>query len=1017
MSYKRSLQHAVDRLRRTRISLYLCTFALALSCVSSAGAQTAGTLQGRIFDASGAVLPSATVTVRNAVGFDRIVVTDEAGRYQVDLIPAGSYEVAAAAAGFKSAVLGALLVDVGRTVVQDFRLQVGDRSETVAVSATAPLVDRVTTSVGHVVAPRTVQEIPLNGRYFADLALLGAGAVAPSQTGFSARPGRGIGAQAINVAGHREEATGFLVNGVTTNNLTFGSLGFQPPIASLQEFRIDTSPFSVENGHVSGAIVNLVTRSGADEFHGGAFEFMRNDALDARNFFESTSEEPHPFERHQFGGFLGGPLDRDRTFFFATYEGLRQRQDLDMHSLVLSDGQRAAATDPTTRMLIELIPHANAFDPDGTPRFVGSAAALVDDNRWTIDLRQRIGANDSLHVFYGDQRIYSREPGSNGTTIPGFGHVFRSKRGVLTLGYTHIFGSALLNEARFGRSYLEGTATPAAELNPLDFGIRNGVARPIGLPQLRIAGGLNFGGPERYPTGRDDASYVVADTLSFARGRHFVRLGGEYRHFLNENFDEGTGAFNFPTVEAFLAGTANAFGITLGERRNHIDQRAVAAFVQDRVTLRPDLTLELGLRYEWHVTPTERNNQFVVFDAASASLRRVGSDIDEIYRQNDRNFEPRVGVAWDLSRDGRTVVRAAYGWAVDQPSTTMVRDTTANPPFATPVSAAGSIRFDDAIGRAQATGLAPSTVDPEFRNARLQSWNVNVQRELGARVAVMAGYFGSRGRNLRITRNINQPAGGVRPFAALSSSSPILPGEALGNIAQVESSGFSRYDALWISVTKRLSRGLEFDASYTWSKSRDTNSLNSSNFAVQDAYDIPNEFGLSDFDARHRIVLRAIYELPFTGHLLTRGWQVAAIVQSQSGNPVNIVTSTSTLNGIPNTVRPHITGPIAIIGSVNQWFDPQAFVAVDRFGNLGRNVVIGPAFHNTDVSLIRNLRLPGRCRAQLRVDVFDLFNHPNFGPPGNIVGSPTFGKISRTRFPTGEAGSSRQIQLAVRLWY
>jgi hypothetical protein len=279
------------------------------------------------------------------------------------------------------------------------------------------------------------------------------------------------------------------------------------------------------------------------------------------------------------------------------------------------------------------------------------------------------------------------------------------------------------------------------------------------------------------------------------------------------------------------------------------------------------------------------------------------------------------------------------------------------------------------------------------------------------------GYFGSHGRNLRISRNLNQPVDGVRPFAALSASSPIRPDAPLGNITQVEHTGYSNYHALWLSMRRRLGRGLQFDASYTWSKSLDTNSLNSLGFAVQDGYDIPNQYGLSDFDARHRFVLSTIYELPFTGHALVRGWQVAAIVQSQSGNPVNIVTSNSVLNGVPNTVRPDVTGPVRIIGSVDQWFDTSVFEAADRFGNLGRNVVIGPGFHNTDLSLIRNMRFGPRIGLQVRADVFNLFNHANLGPPGNVVGSPTFGKITRTRLTTGEAGSSRQIQLAARLTF
>ena len=256
---------------------------------------------------------------------------------------------------------------------------------------------------------------------------------------------------------------------------------------------------------------------------------------------------------------------------------------------------------------------------------------------------------------------------------------------------------------------------------------------------------------------------------------------------------------------------------------------------------------------------------------------------------------------------------------------------------------------------------------------------------------------------------------GVRPFPALSASSPIRPGATLGTITQMESSGFSSYDAFSLIVTKRLSRGLQFDTSYTWSKSLDTNSLNSSNFNVQDGYDIPNQYGLSDFDARHRLVWSGTYLLPFKGSAWTRDWQISAIVQSQSGNPVNIVTSNATLNGVPNTVRPDLIAPIRIVGAVDQWFDPASFAAVNGFGNLGRNAVIGPAFHNTDLSISKSLTIAGRYRVQLRADAFDLFNHPNFGPPGNVVGSPTFGKISRTRLPTGEAGSSRQIQLVAKL--
>ena len=263
--------------------------------------------------------------------------------------------------------------------------------------------------------------------------------------------------------------------------------------------------------------------------------------------------------------------------------------------------------------------------------------------------------------------------------------------------------------------------------------------------------------------------------------------------------------------------------------------------------------------------------------------------------------------------------------------------------------------------------------------------------------------------------------GGVRPFPALSASSPILPGAALGNIAQNESSGISSYNALWVTAEKRLSRGWQFNTSYTWSKSIDYNSLSSQNTIVQNSYDLRNSRGLSDYDARHRFVLSTLYALPFRGNQLVAGWQLGAIVQSQSGNPVNIITSISTFNGVANTLRPDVTGPVTIIGTPDRWFDTSVFVnptsPTTHFGSLGRNVVIGPGFNNTDFSVIKNTQLTEKTRVQFRAEVFDLFNHPNFGQPNRTVGSSTFGKITNTRFATGDSGSSRQIQFALKLLF
>jgi hypothetical protein len=332
-----------------------------------------------------------------------------------------------------------------------------------------------------------------------------------------------------------------------------------------------------------------------------------------------------------------------------------------------------------------------------------------------------------------------------------------------------------------------------------------------------------------------------------------------------------------------------------------------------------------------------------------------------------------------------------------------------------PLTYTGTIRLENAIDLAQAAGLAPSTIDPGFKNAYLQSWNFNLQHAVTRDLAVMAGYFGSKGTHLILRRNINQPVDGVRPFQSVSLTSPILPGSQLGNITQMESSGNSSYNALWISATKSLASGLQINGYYTYSKSLDYNSLSTQGIVVQDSYDLREDHAPSDYDARHRFVARAIFQLPFQGNRFISGWQISTVVQMQTGNPVNIVTTNSTVTGVAGTLRPNVTGPIAILGNVNRWFDTSVFVAVSGFGDLGRNVIIGPGFNNTDFSIMKDLRLGDRIHLQFRAELFDLFNHPNFGQPGNVAGSPNFGQITATRFPTGESGSSRQVQFGVKM--
>jgi len=993
------------------------TAVLFILLTISVQGQSTASIEGLITDQAGAVIRGAEITATDAaIGVTRKSVTDDSGRYQLPALPIGDYRLEVHAKGFQTRILQSMPVEVGRRLNYDFELQIGNVEQVITVSSASDLIERSTTSVGHVIRQNMVQDLPLNGRYFLELGLLAPGSVVPPQGAFSAAPMRGLGGLSINTGGNREETVNYVVNGITLNDLTFSTIAFQPSISTVQEFKVDNSTFSAEFGQSSGAVVNIATRSGANEFHGELFEFLRNDRFDARNFFTFTSDVPPPFKRNQFGGHLGGPIVQNKLFFFFSYEGLRQRQQLVTNSVVLSDAERSLVTDPAVQKLLPLIPRANFIDSLGRARFVGSVNAPVNGDQWTGDISYNLSSSDRLHAYYDLYNTLGSEPTRTGNTIPGFGNVARALRQLFTLNETHIFSSTLVNEFRFGVNRTRSTTTPTAELNPASFGINNGITDAIGLPQISVAGGsLNFGGPSAQPSGRGNTTFMVSNTLNYLRGLHALKIGGEFRQFLNNNFRQGTGSFNFPTIASFIAGTANSFSVTLGNQSSSITQGALGVFVVDNYKLRSNLTLELGLRYDWNMTPTERYDRFIIFDPSTASLIRVGTDIGDIYHQNNKNLQPRVGVVWDPTKDGKTSVRAAYAVLTDQPMTSVVTPTAANPPLAIPLTVTGSIRFDNALSLAGPAGLAPQSIDHGFDNAYMQSWNFNVQREVVSNVAIMVGYFGSKGTHLITRRNINQFVDGVRPFAALSPTSPILPGATLGNITQVESAGNSSYNAFSVSATQRMWHGLQLNASYTWSKSLDYSSSSTGGVVVQDSYNLRGDRGLSDFDARHRTTVNAIYDFPFTGNQLLQGWRVALIVQSQSGSPLNIVTSNSTVNGVANTLRPDVSGPINIIGDVDRWFDTSVFTAVPRMGNLGRNVVIGPSFNTMDVSVIKNIKLRERLQMQLRTEVFDLFNHANFGPPGNVVGTQAFGSLTSTRFPTGESGSSRQIQFVIKI--
>ena len=1044
--------------RRLILSVLVCLF-IGLC----AQAQTTSTIYGHVSDASGASIASATVLVHNeATGIDRTVSTTATGDYQVTALPNGIYRIEVSAPSMSRQVVKGLPLPVSSNIEQNFSMKVASANETVEVNGEAPAVETSSMTVGQVINEKTVQEIPLNGRHFVDLGLLVPGSVAPPQAGFLTAPLRGQGSFAFNTAGQREDTVNFMVNGVNLNDMVQNQITFQPSINTVDEFKVDNSTYSAEYGRNSGAIVNIATRSGTNSYHGEAFDFIRNDMFDAKNFFTQPPAHMPPFKRNNFGASVGGPIWKDHTFFFASYEGTRQRQGLTINSQVPSATDRAGITDPLSQQLITLIPQSNAVDAKGNPIFVGSASAPVNIDQWTGDVRHNINNKDSIHFYYAFQRDQRIEPTLQGDTVPGFGDTRASHRQILTFNESHTFNSRTVNEFRIGANRIHITFTPNADINPASIGLNDGVTTPIGIPQTSISSlGLTFGGPgPGFPQGRGDTTFVLSDTLSWIHGRHSFHYGGEYRRFNNDNFTGDTGAATFSNIAGFQTGQVTAFQITPGDRPSRIVESALGGFIEDTFKVTHNLTLELGLRYDWNGTPTEALDRFVVFDPATASLLQVGKNIHAPFDQNNKNFQPRVGFAWDALGNSKAVVRAGYAILTDQFVTNTVTPLSSNVPFVTPAlftssKTTPSILFSNALPASGPAGLAVNTIDHNFANPYVQSWNLNIESQLTPTLSTMIGYFGSKGTNLRYQGNINQLINGQKPFPALSPSSPVLPpppaSTTLGTITDIFSGANSNYNALWISGNKRFSHGFQFNTSYTFSKSLDYNSLSSDVTRIQDVHNPRGDYGPSDFDARHRFVANVIYSLPFQGNRLVSGWQVSTITQLQSGNPIaNIIASNQTTLTGTNTLRLDVLNPIVTTGNPNQWFanpivcDPRATTGpsvcnsssvfalpvspsgVFHFGDMGRNSVYGPSFINTDFSIQKTTKITERVSNQFRFEAFDLFNHPNFGNPvrlgvvptlntaGQVV-LPAFGTIVNTRFPTGDSGSSRQLQFALKL--
>jgi hypothetical protein len=1019
-----------------------CAVGLYLVFAAFAFAQSTGAIEGTVTDPSGAAVPNASVNVKDpSHGVDRTQATDSAGIYYIPSLPVGTYSVEVKAPGLTTTDARGVVVEVGTTAKMDFSLQVASSTQVIEIQATAPLTDTTTASLASMVNERAVQEIPLNGRHFVDLAQLTEGTVQGPANGNLTVPLRGQGTFSFNSAGGREDAVNFMVNGINMNDKNNQQVTFQPTINTVDEFIVLNQTVSAEYGRNSGSIVNVATRPGVDAWHGEAYEFARNNDLDARNFANPTNTTsanglvPNPqaqFIRNQFGGDGGGAVKKDKIFAYLSYEALRQRQAVPTSTTTLSAAQFAqaqATSDPFIKSLLPLIPQPNA----GANTFVFSPSSPVNIQQGTVNYSQIFSEKNRLNIYYAIQQDFRHEPpATDGNNFPNEGDQRGGRRQLLSFNESWVISPALVNEARVGGNRIHIVFNPDNMTDPTTLGINDGRSGPAGLPDITVSGAFVFGGSAGFPSGRGDTTYSVSDTLSWVHGNHTIKLGGEDRRAVSNNFAATPGTFTFPSITAFLADQATGFTTTASNRSNRSYDNGLGLFLTDNWKFTKRLTLTLGLRYEWNSTPTEGGGRYVVFDPTTVSLVHVGSGGGpaNAFNQNALNFEPRVGFAFDPFGRSRTVIRGGYAIMVDQPGFGLVTGLVGNPPYAFPVSFSPStavpfVSLANAYPLASGS-VAPTSVAHNYKNAYVSEWNFGVEQQFANNFVVTARYVGSKGTDLNIERNYNQLVNGARPYPVLSATSPIDPGFPLSNITVFESDGNSSYNALWAKAEKRFAKGLQFTANYSWSKSIDDNSRNFQGIVIQNSFNIAGDRGLSDFDTRQRIVLNGVYELPFHGNRLKDGWQIALVETTQAGNPLNFHTSNAAFTG-QALLRPNVTGPVqtgfipATSGSaaaISYIQNPSVFVNQgNAFGNLGRNTVIGPGFSNLDIALTKNTKITERFILQFRADAFDSLNQTNFGNPGTTVGSSTLGLITSTRYAAGDFGTSRQLQMSLRLLF
>jgi hypothetical protein len=1019
---------------------------ILLACVaSSADAQSfRGTIRGSVTDSTGAAVVGATITAKNlANGESRNASTGGEGDYVIPELVAGEYEVSAEAKGLVIVKQKAsVVVGLDTTVIITLG-KVSATSQTITVEAkSVPLLETTQDTLGGVVEERLVAELPLNGRDFGKLVALVPGVTVEG----SGVAGTTHGFGQFNINGNRDRSNNYMLDGTDNNDPWFNNSALNQvgitgapatllPIDAMKEFNLQ-SQFAAEYGRNSGGAVNVITKSGTNEFHGTAYEYLRNSAFDARNFFNPVGTPQTLFINNQFGGSIGGPIIRDKTFFFGAYEGQRERVGSDFNLAVPTQAQisqakqialiqNPAINTAPLEAILSYFP-TNATNSNFIPGVVNDTNNL--DN-FIVKLDHRFNEVNSFAVRYAFGQNKQQFPFGSlsngfgaGSRLAPFAQVSPTRVQVLSASFISSLSPSLINELRFGYTRFRNSFTSLDALNPKPLGLDFGTGH-TGLPEIDFDGFFDNLGATVFsiPRARVSQNYQILDNFTWVRGKHTYKFGGEFRRAwvsaFNDNFERGIIQF-FPCdttvvppcvppgtsdevnlLTQFFLGNGSPSAST-GNTQRTTYNNGVAFFAQDSWRIRRTVTLNYGLRWEYFGPISEKDDLLSNFGAGAlspaafptATLAMVGhGGLGGAYSRDLNNFGPRVSIAWNPIQN--TVIRAGYGLYYDYiPQDLLIANFTNSAGLATnPVGPVPVVGLD--FNRNAFNGSVPGPVfgpiatgpmsifvtDHNLLTPYVSEWNLNVQQQVARGAAIEIGYVGSKGT--RLTRLFDANQDGLNATYT--------------QVAVFSTRANSTYHAL--QAQARFSSWHRFSgfSSYVFSKSLDDASdgidFNGSTAAFpQDSDKLKAEKGPSTFDAKHRWTTALNYSVPVWGALpkkLAEGWQWNTIVTVMSGQPIGIITAG--FNGFNGRQRPDVVPgvPRTLHGNPSLgYINPAAFASpAGPDGNLGRDAVYGPGFWNLDFSVSKNTRLTERLTLQLRTEFFNIFNHPQFALPGGVI--------------------------------